>query len=135
LERDVKLGRGGIREIEFVVQALQFIHGARQVFLQEPSTLKALQAIAQLELLRKKDVLELDRAYRFLRRTEHRLQIEAEQQTHTVPVEREQLQRLATSLAFESSAKFSKELRQEMQRVHAIFRRVIADAPYIRPAD
>src|ERR1700736_388658 len=52
LERDVKLGRGGIREIEFVVQTLQFIHGARQAFLQEPSTLKALQGIAQLELLR-----------------------------------------------------------------------------------
>src|SRR5205085_4930162 len=129
LERDVKLGRGGIREIEFVVQALQFIHGARQVFLQEPSTLKALQAIAQLELLPKKDVLELDRAYRFLRRTEHRLQIEAEQQTHTLPLESESVQRLAKSLGFESEAKFQKELQQQMQRVRSIFRRVIADAP------
>ena len=135
LERDVKLGRGGIREIEFVVQTLQFIHGARHAFLQESSTLRALQAMAQLELLPKKDVLELDRAYRFLRRTEHRLQIEEEQQTHTVPTEPEPLRRLITSLGFESSAKFSKELRQEMQRVHAIFRRVIADAPVTRQTD
>jgi glutamate-ammonia-ligase adenylyltransferase len=135
LDRDVKLGRGGIREIEFVVQTLQFIHGARHAFLQESSTLRALQGMAQLELLPKKDVLELDRAYRFLRRTEHRLQIEAEQQTHTVPTEPEQVRTLAASLGFDSPAKFSKELRQEMQRVHAIFRRVIADAPSSRKAE
>src|SRR5207244_2015327 len=135
LERDVKLGRGGIREIEFVVQTLQFIHGARHAFLQVPSTLKALQGMAQLELLPKKDVVELDRAYHFLRRTEHRLQIEAEQQTHTVPVEAEQVGRLAVSLGFDSTRQFSKALQQEMQRVHSIFRRVIADVPVGKKAD
>ncbi|HJT82787.1 MAG TPA: bifunctional [glutamate--ammonia ligase]-adenylyl-L-tyrosine phosphorylase/[glutamate--ammonia-ligase] adenylyltransferase [Chthoniobacterales bacterium] len=135
LDRDVKLGRGGIREIEFVVQTLQFIHGARHAFLQDTSTLRALQGIAQLELLPKKDVLELDRAYRFLRRTEHRLQIEAEQQTHTLPTEAALVQRLAVSLGFESPAKFRKELQQEMQRVHAIFRRVIADPPATKKKD
>jgi glutamate-ammonia-ligase adenylyltransferase len=135
LERDVKLGRGGIREIEFVVQTLQFIHGARHAFLQEPSTLKALQGMAQLELLRKKDVLELDRAYRFLRRTEHRLQIEAEQQTHTLPAEPEQLQQLAISLGFKSTNAFRLELDQETKRVRSIFRRVIADAPAGKKAE
>ena len=135
LERDVKLGRGGIREIEFVVQTLQFIHGARHAFLQEPSTLKALQGMAQLELLRKKDVLELDRAYRFLRRTEHRLQIEAEQQTHTVPAESDQLGQLAISLGFESANTFRQGLDQETKRVRSIFRRVIADAPAGKKAD
>ena len=135
LERDVKLGRGGIREIEFVVQTLQFIHGARHAFLQDTSTLRALQGMSQLELLPKKDVLELDRAYRFLRRTEHRLQIEAEQQTHTVPTEPAQVKRLAVSLGFESPAKFRKELEQEMQRVRSIFRRVIADAPSAKKTD
>src|SRR4051812_25720479 len=135
LDRDVKLGRGGIREIEFVVQTVQFIHGARQAFLQETSTLRALQGMAELELLPKSDVLELDRAYRFLRRTEHRLQIEEEQQTHTVPAESQQLRPLAISLGFESAARFRKELQQEMQRVRAIFRRVIADAPATKKAD
>src|SRR5216110_2115178 len=87
LERDVKLGRGGIREIEFVVQALQLIHGAHHAFLQEASTLKALRALRELDLLPPEEVLAIDGAYRFLRRVEHRLQIEAEQQTHTVPEE------------------------------------------------
>ena len=129
LERNVKLGRGGIREVEFVVQTLQFIHGARHAFLQETSTLKALSGLAQLELVPHDEIVDLDRAYRFLRRTEHRLQIEAEQQTHTVPDEPEPLRRLAQSLGFDSAAVFRKELEAEMQRVRSIFRRVIADAP------
>src|SRR4029077_17426513 len=87
LERDVKLGRGGIREIEFIVQTLQLIHGARHPFLQEPAMLKALRALRELDLLPTNDVLTLDKTYRFLRRVEHRLQIEAEQQTHVVPRE------------------------------------------------
>ncbi len=135
LERNVKLGRGGIREIEFVVQTLQFIHGARHAFLQESSTLKALQGIAQLELLPAADVLALDRAYRFLRRTEHRLQIEAEQQTHTVPLEGEPLQRLALSLAFDSPEKFSDALERETLAVRSVFRRVIADVPQGKTSD
>src|SRR5437588_5559697 len=94
LERDVKLGRGGIRDIEFIVQTLQLIHGARHPFLQEPSMLKALRALRELDLLAPDEVLALDNAYRFLRRVEHRLQIEGEQQTHTVPDEPEALRRL-----------------------------------------
>src|SRR3954466_153071 len=85
LDRNVKLGIGGIREIEFVVQALQLLHGARHAFLQETSTLKVLPLLAELELLPRTEALVLERGYRFLRRVEHRLQIEAEQQTHTVP--------------------------------------------------
>src|SRR5205814_5775452 len=106
LESDVKLGRGGIREIEFVVQALQLIHGARHAFLQEASMLKALRGLRQLDLLPHDEVLTLDKAYRFLRRVEHRLQIEAEQQTHTVPQEPEALRRLALSLRFSSGERF-----------------------------
>jgi [glutamine synthetase] adenylyltransferase / [glutamine synthetase]-adenylyl-L-tyrosine phosphorylase len=135
LERNVKLGRGGIREIEFVVQTLQFIHGARHAFLQETSTLKALQGIAQLELISRQEVLDLDRAYRFLRRTEHRLQIEAEQQTHTIPASPEDLQRLAKSLGFDSAKKFTSALEQEMRAVRKVFKRVIADAPATRKPD
>src|SRR5205807_9839509 len=89
LERDVKLGRGGIREIEFIVQTLQLIHGARHPFLQEPGMLKALRGLRQLDLLPREEVLTCDNTYRFLRRVEHRLQIEAEQQTHIVPREAE----------------------------------------------
>lgn len=129
LERDVKLGVGGIREIEFVVQALQFIHGARHTFLQQTSTLEALKGLAELELIPRKEVVALDRAYRFLRRTEHRLQIEGEQQTHTVPEAPDALRRLALSLGFASSALFGAALKTEMQNVRAIFERIISDQP------
>src|SRR6266480_6417371 len=126
LERDVKLGRGGIREIEFVVQALQLIHGARHAFLQEASTLKALRGLRQLDLLPHDEVLTLDKAYRFLRRVEHRLQIEAEQQTHTVPQEPEALRRLALSLRFSSGERFTAALQEKMHSVRFIFERVIS---------
>lgn len=127
LERDVKLGIGGIREIEFVVQALQFIHGSRQAFLQEPSTLEALRALAQLQLIPRSEVLDLDRAYRFLRCTEHRLQIETEQQIHTVPHEPTALRRLALSLGFSSSDLFTSALKEQMQKVRSIFERIISE--------
>src|SRR5579864_6016851 len=129
LERDVKLGRGGIREIEFVVQTLQFIHGGRHAFLQEASTLNALRALANLELVPNNEVLDLDRAYRFLRQVEHRLQIEAEQQTHTVPREPVAVERLARSLGFDSRKEFNAQLRATMDRVRSIFDRVITAGP------
>jgi len=125
--RDVKLGAGGIREIEFVVQALQLLHGARHAFLQETSTLKVLPVLADLELLPHGEARVLEDAYRFLRRVEHRLQIEAEQQTHTVPENSETLGRLARSLGFSSPKEFSAALREHMQQVRTVFRRVISE--------
>ena len=124
--RDVKLGAGGIREIEFVVQALQLLHGARHAFLQETSTLKVLPVLADLELLAHQEARTLEDAYRFLRSVEHRLQIEAEQQTHTVPENSEALGRLATSLGFPSPGRFNAALREHMEKVRAIFHRVIS---------
>jgi glutamate-ammonia-ligase adenylyltransferase len=133
LDRDVKLGRGGIRDIEFVVQTLQLIHGARNPFLQEPSMLKALRALRELDLLQPDEVLALDNAYRFLRRVEHRLQIEAEQQTHTVPDEADALSRLARSLRFSSASDFTASLQNRMGSVRPIFERIISESPAERP--
>jgi glutamate-ammonia-ligase adenylyltransferase len=129
LERDVKLGRGGIREIEFVVQTLQFIHGGHHIFLRETSTLDALRGLSRLELIPRKEVAGLDQAYRFLRQAEHRLQIEAEQQTHTVPREPTALNRLARSLGFDSGKEFTAALNKTMQNVRSIFDRIILSAP------
>ena len=126
LARDVKLGRGGIREIEFIVQTLQLIHGARHPFLQEPNMLKALRAVREFDLLPREEVLALDNTYRFLRRVEHRLQIEAEQQTHIVPREPEALRRLALSLRFSSSKDFTAALQENMRAVRPIFERIIS---------
>jgi len=127
--RDVKLGAGGIREIEFVVQALQLLHGSRHAFLQETSTLKALPVLAELELIPHQEARALEAAYRFLRRVEHRLQIEAEQQTHTIPENGEALDRLARSLGFLSRENFTSALRGHMEKVRSIFRRIIATPP------
>src|SRR3954454_4584386 len=127
IERDVKLGSGGIREIEFVVQALQLLHGARHAFLQETSTLKVLPLLAELELLPRREARILDEGYRFLRRVEHRLQIEAEQQTHTVPENAEALAALAASLGFPSAGEFTTTLSEQMREVRAVFRRVISE--------
>src|SRR6059036_2047156 len=129
LERDVKLGRGGIRDIEFIVQTLQLIHGARHPFLQEPSMLKALRALRELDLLPNSEVLALDNTYRFLRRVEHRLQIEAEQQTHVVPRDQAALRRLALSLRFSSSEDFTLALHERMRAVRPIFQRIISKTP------
>lgn len=129
LERDVKLGRGGIRDVEFIVQTLQLVHAARHPFLQEPNMLKALRALRELDLLPREEVLTLDNTYRFLRRVEHRLQIEAEQQTHVVPREPEALRRLALSLRFSSSAEFTAKLQERLRAVRPIFQRIISDKP------
>src|SRR5215510_10628689 len=129
LERDLKLGRGGIREIEFIVQTLQLIHGARHPFLQEPNMLKALYALRELDLLPREEVLALDNAYRFLRRVEHRVQIEGEQQTHTVPDGPEALARLARSLRFSSATDFIGALQNRMGSVRPIFQRIISETP------
>ncbi|HEY2614290.1 MAG TPA: bifunctional [glutamate--ammonia ligase]-adenylyl-L-tyrosine phosphorylase/[glutamate--ammonia-ligase] adenylyltransferase [Chthoniobacterales bacterium] len=126
VDRDVKLGAGGIREIEFVVQALQLLHGARHAFLQETSTLKVLPVLAELELLPRGEARALEQAYRFLRRVEHRLQIEAEQQTHTVPESGEALYRLARSLGFDAPENFTETLREDRRKVREIFHRIIS---------
>lgn len=130
---NVKLGAGGIREIEFVVQTLQLIHGARHTFLQETSTLGALAALARLELIPKKQVLDLNRAYRFLRQIEHRLQIDNEQQTHTVPADPATLQRLARSLGYPSAEAFRGALKTTMATVRTVFERVVSKSSIEAP--
>jgi [glutamine synthetase] adenylyltransferase / [glutamine synthetase]-adenylyl-L-tyrosine phosphorylase len=132
--RDVKLGAGGIREIEFVVQALQLLHGARHAFLQETSTLKVLPVLADLELLPHEEARVLENAYRFLRSVEHRLQIEAEQQTHTIPENADALRRLSGSLGFASPKEFNATLREHMRQVRTIFRRVISEPTGATPS-
>lgn len=122
---NVKLGAGGIREVEFIVQTLQFIHGAHHAFLQEQGTIRALQAIAHLELLPRHEVLALDRAYRLFRRVEHRLQIESEHQTHSLPSDPTLRERLARSLGFASASDLTTELSNCAASVREIFIRLV----------
>ena len=82
---NVKLGRGGIREIEFIAQALQLAHGGRDDWLRVPHTLVSLERLADRGFISQQERSELTDAYRFLRTLEHRLQMEHGLQTHTVP--------------------------------------------------
>jgi len=125
LHRNVKLGYGGIREIEFTVQTLQLLHGARHAFLQERSTLKALAALAELEMLDHSAVETLGKAYVFLRAVEHRLQIVDERQTHTLPIRRDDQLMIAKSLGFESVEAFDQKLGEQTEAVRQIFHQLL----------
>lgn len=93
--RDVKLGYGGIREIEFLIQSLQLIYGGRDRGLREKNSLKALHTLAQKGLLSYQEVADLSKAYTFLRTVEHRLQILNDLQTQTLPAGEAELRALA----------------------------------------
>ncbi len=125
LERNVKLGRGGIREIEFVVQALQLLHAGRNPFLQSPQTLPALQKLAQYHLLEDEEAEALAVAYSFLRDVEHRLQMEHNQQTHTLPVSSAGRTRVARLMGFSDFKAFDRARAKHSQRVRAVYERLL----------
>jgi glutamate-ammonia-ligase adenylyltransferase len=93
--RDVKLGYGGIREIEFVIQALQLMYAGRDKSLRERNALKALHALSQKGLITYQEQADLSKAYVFLRTVEHRLQILNDLQTQTLPSDHRELRALA----------------------------------------
>jgi glutamate-ammonia-ligase adenylyltransferase len=130
LERNVKLGRGGIREIEFVAQTLQLIHAGRQPFLQTSQTLPALDKLAQYELLGRDEARSLAGAYCFLRDVEHRLQMEDNQQTHTIPEALAARRRLAALMGFGRLKDFEIAMRRQMRAVRRVYDRLLkAEAP------
>ncbi len=98
--RNVKLGYGGIREIEFLVQGLQLLHGGKNSWVREANTLRALHRLAGQELLGDADYGTLANAYTFLRNLEHRLQIMHDRQTHTLPEDPRELLALARRMGF-----------------------------------
>jgi glutamate-ammonia-ligase adenylyltransferase len=125
LDRNVKLGRGGIREIEFIAQALQLLHAGRQPFLQGAQTLPALQKLAQYELLPSQGAQDLIQAYGFLRDVEHRLQMENDRQTHTIPFDPEAQRRLARLMDFAGTKQFEAARREHTSKVRGLFESVL----------
>jgi [glutamine synthetase] adenylyltransferase / [glutamine synthetase]-adenylyl-L-tyrosine phosphorylase len=98
--RELKRGRGGIRDVEFSVQLLQLVHGGRDPALRLRGTLPCLAELAEAGYVASEDAATLAIAYRFLRTVEHRLQLVEEAQVHTVPADREARDRLARVLGF-----------------------------------
>ncbi len=134
MDDNVKLGAGGIREVEFIGQAFQLIRGGREPTLQVRPILTVLEALRGFSLLPDYVVDELHDNYIFLRNTEHRIQEWAEQQTHNLPTDEEGRLRLAFGMGFESWASFEPELRRRMAQVHSHFEQVFA-APQTEHAE
>jgi glutamate-ammonia-ligase adenylyltransferase len=135
IDRNVKLGRGGIREIEFVVQTLQLLYAGRSPFLQGAQTLTTLQQLVQYRLLSSEQAQTLTAAYCFLRDVEHRLQMEHNLQTHTIPADRKARELLAALMGFRKLSAFEAALEQHTHQVRQVYDQLLkAEAPESHPA-
>ncbi len=119
LDRDLKLGEGGIREIEFFAQTRQLIAGGRDLSLRSPRTVEALGDLAEAGWITPEDATVLTNDYTAHRALEHRVQMIADQQTHTTPKSEDDFARLA-ALAGKSSEDLAAEVDQRMTRVHEV---------------
>ena len=127
LAEHVKLGPGGIREIEFIVQAIQLIRGGRDAELRVKPTLQALKVLAHKNLLPVDAVSELGAAYTFLRNVEHRLQYLDDAQRHDLPEDSEDRSRVAEMCGFPSWEAFYKQLEAHRKAVSRHFEAVFAE--------
>ncbi len=126
---DVKLGRGGIREIEFAAQTLQLVWGGRDPHLRDPTTLGALRRLARAGRMDRRAAAELVVAYRVLRRVEHRLQMVADRQTHLIPVKPAELARFAVFMGCKDTEALSAFLLHHMGRVRHRYAEVFEAVP------
>ncbi|MBI2977404.1 MAG: bifunctional [glutamine synthetase] adenylyltransferase/[glutamine synthetase]-adenylyl-L-tyrosine phosphorylase [Rhodospirillales bacterium] len=126
---NIKIGRGGIREIEFFAQTQQLIWGGRQPNLRTTSTCRALTALAENSHSAEQAVRELMAAYEFLRRVEHRLQMINDEQTQKLPADAVGLQKLAIFLGYDGANAFSAELIGHLTRVQDHYAKLFEHAP------
>lgn len=125
---NVKLGPGGIREIEFIAQALQLAYGGCDEWLRAPHTLISLSRLRDRNLLGETELTELSDAYAFLRRLEHRLQMENGLQTHTVPESKEKKLLIARRMDFKNLPEFENRMRRKTANVSRVYSRVFGKA-------
>ncbi|HEX4191770.1 MAG TPA: bifunctional [glutamine synthetase] adenylyltransferase/[glutamine synthetase]-adenylyl-L-tyrosine phosphorylase, partial [Stellaceae bacterium] len=126
---DIKLGRGGIREIEFFAQTQQLIWGGRKPELRRAGTLDALDALATDSLISDEARTTLTIAYHFLRQLEHRLQMIDDAQTHSVPQDEAALHRIAVLMGFADAVQFAAALTAQLSAVEAIYAGLFEEAP------
>ncbi|MGW7350310.1 bifunctional [glutamine synthetase] adenylyltransferase/[glutamine synthetase]-adenylyl-L-tyrosine phosphorylase [Streptomyces sp. NPDC054784] len=134
VERELKLGPGGLRDVEFAVQLLQLVHGRHDASLRSPTTLAALDALAAGGYVGRQDAAALDASYRFLRLMEHRIQLYRMRRTHLMPEDEAERRRLARSLGFRTEPvseleKAWKRHAGSVRRLHEkLFYRPLLDA-------
>ncbi|MFE9890042.1 bifunctional [glutamine synthetase] adenylyltransferase/[glutamine synthetase]-adenylyl-L-tyrosine phosphorylase [Streptomyces scopuliridis] len=122
VDRELKLGPGGLRDVEFAVQLLQLVHGRSDATLHSGSTLEALAALAAGGYVGRADAAQLDEAYRFLRAMEHRIQLYRLRRTHLVPEDEADLRRLGRSLGLRGDP--VAELNRTWRRHASVVRRL-----------
>ncbi|MEV7730936.1 bifunctional [glutamine synthetase] adenylyltransferase/[glutamine synthetase]-adenylyl-L-tyrosine phosphorylase [Streptomyces sp. NPDC088921] len=122
LDRQLKLGPGGLRDVEFAVQLLQLVHGREDRSLRSGTTLNALQALVAGGYVGRSDAAQLDEAYRFLRSMEHRIQLYRLRRTHLVPEDETDQRRLGRSLGLRADP--VTELNREWKRHTSVVRRL-----------
>ncbi len=133
VQNNIKLGPGGIREIEFIAQSFQLVRGGREPALQDPRLLAVLPLLARERMLTPAAVAELRTAYVFLRRVEHRLQMVADRQTQTLPDDAGERQRQAFAMGCASWDVFTAQLARHMRRVHEFFEQTFAAPQAVEP--
>ena len=126
---NIKLGRGGIREIEFFVQTQQLIWGGREPSLRGRATTQSLRSLADSGRIAEDTAAEMTAAYCFLRRVEHRLQMINDEQTHTLPADAEGLGALAVFLGYADEGAFAQDLSAHLRRVETHYAELFEDAP------
>ncbi|MGW0615135.1 bifunctional [glutamine synthetase] adenylyltransferase/[glutamine synthetase]-adenylyl-L-tyrosine phosphorylase [Streptomyces sp. NPDC002788] len=130
VDRQLKLGPGGLRDVEFAVQLLQLVHGRTDTSLRSGTTLDALRALAAGGYVGRADAAQLDEAYRFLRSMEHRIQLFRLRRTHLVPEDEAELRRIGRSLGLRTDP--VADLHREWRR-HATVVRRLHEKLFYRP--
>ncbi|MCH9806786.1 MAG: bifunctional [glutamine synthetase] adenylyltransferase/[glutamine synthetase]-adenylyl-L-tyrosine phosphorylase [Alphaproteobacteria bacterium] len=132
---NIKLGRGGIREIEFFVQTQQLIAGGRQRALRLRKTLQTLDVLVEREWITRETRDELADAYCFLRQLEHRIQMVADEQTHQIPADPDRLERFAHFAGYADTNQFSAALIPVLQCVQGHYAELFEDMPTLGGQD
>jgi glutamate-ammonia-ligase adenylyltransferase len=129
LDFNVKLGHGGIREIEFFAQTQQLIFGGREPALRDPRTLVTLGTLAEKGQITERMRDELTAAYLFLRRVEHRLQMQDDRQTHSLPSSQEAFDEVAHFAGYDAPKKFMADLEKNTGVVRKLYAGLFTEAP------
>jgi glutamate-ammonia-ligase adenylyltransferase len=132
---NVKLGRGGIREIEFFVQTQQLIWGGHDPKLRSSRTIEALNSLMMAGLVKDDIAKDLTEAYRYLRRVEHRLQMIDDRQTHTLPEDAAELRHVAIFLGYDDTPPFAEELTDHLSRVEKHYAALFEDSTPLGTAE
>ena len=134
LGHNIKLGRGGIREIEFFAQTQQLIWGGRNAELRISDTCSAMDALVRAGRLTEAAAEEMKTAYRFLRQVEHRLQMIEDAQTQTLPKDEAGIERLAAFLAYPDGAAFRRDLLHHLETVETHYSELFEESPSLTVA-